>query len=212
MCKTGSLGDYLGLPTFGTTYGDAVSLQDQPCAANSRGFSEVSLSEAIESIRADKTIPGTTCGKAFNYNNKGVVIFRTASSSTKIPDNISQVGINVSIVGGSADVFVGCSGFLIHYSDDSTYEMDIPVTIVKSKDNVVSVQVSSVDKNKLGGIQGSFSLLLSGMNTSAPIEFTGMSFNVVLEYYTLQNDVSYTKYPFATEGNPTRTRLLALLR
>lgn len=209
MCKTGSLGDYLGLPTFGTSYSNAVTLNDNPCATNSRGFSEISLSEAIEAVRADVSIPGVTCGKAFNYNNKGVVLFRTASSSVKIPDNVSQVGINVSIVGGSADVFVGCSGFLIHFSDDGTYDMDIPVTIVRSKDNVVSVQISSVDKNKLGGIQGSFMLLLSGMTTSAPIEFTGMTFNMVLEYYTLQNDVSYTKYPFATEGNPTRDRLLA---
>ena len=209
MCKTGSLGDYLGLPTFGTSYSDAISLTDYPCATNSRGFSEISLSEAIEAVRADKSIPGVTCGKAFNYNNKGVVLFRTSSSSVKIPDTVSQVGINVSIVGGSADVFVGCSGFLIHFSDDGTYDMDIPVTIIKSKDDVVSVQISSVDKNKLGGIQGSFMLLLAGMTTSAPIEFTGMSFNIVLEYYTLQNDVSYTKYPFATEGNPTRSRLLA---
>ena len=209
MCKTGSLGDYLGLPTFGTSYSDAVSLKDAPCAVNSRGFSEISLSEAIESVRAGQSISGVTCGKAFNYNNKGVVLFRTATSSVKIPDNVSQVGINVSIVGGSADVFVGCNGFLIHFSDDDTYDMDIPVTIVRSKDNVVSVQVSSVDKNKLGGIQGSFMLLLSGMTTAAPIEFTGMSFNIVLEYYTLQRDVSYTKYPFATEGNPNRKRLLS---
>ena len=209
MCKTGSLGDYLGLPTFGASYSDAVTLTDFPCAVNSREFSEISLSEAIEAVRIDKDIPGVTCGKAFNYNNKGVVLFRTAVSSTKIPDSVSQVGINVSLVGGSADVFAGCSGFLIHFSDDGVYDMDIPVTIIRSKDNVVSVQISSVDKNKLGGIQGSFMLLLSGMTTSAPIEFTGMSFNVVLEYYTLQNDVSYTKYPFATEGNPTRDRLLA---
>jgi len=209
MCKTGSLGDYLGLPTFGTSYLDAVSLVDLPCAPNSRLFSEIPISEAIELLRADNSISGATCGKAFNYNNKGVVLFCTSSSSTKIPDNVSQVGINVSITGGSADVFVGCSGFLVHFHDDDTYNMDIPVTIVKSKDNVVGVQISSVDKNKLAGLQGSFKLVLAGMTTSAPIEFTGMSFNVVLEYYALQRDVSYTKYPFATEGNPNRRRLLA---
>ena len=87
--------------------------------------------------------------------------------------------------------------------------MDIPVSVVRTKDNVVGFQVSSVDKNKLSGIQGSFLLVLSGMTTAAPIEFSGLSFNVVLEYYTLQNDVSYSKYPFATEGNPKRPRLLS---
>ena len=47
------------------------------------------------------------------------------------------------------------------------------------------------------------------MTTAAPIEFTGMSFNATLDYYQLQSDVSYTKYPFATEGHPTRDRLRA---
>ena len=35
-----------------------------------------------------------------------------------------------------------------------------------------------------------------------------MKFNATLEYYILQNDVSYTKYPFATEGNPNRTQIV----
>lgn len=209
MCRTGSLGDYLGLPTFGTAYGDAVSLADKPCATNSRSFSEFDISSVMNSVRSDKGVPGSRCGTAFNYNNKGVVVFSTSVSSTKIPDSVTQVGINVSLVGGSADVFVGCHGFLVHYNDDETYDSEFPVSIVKSKDGVVGVQISSVDKNKLAGIQGSFRLILSGMVTSASIEFTGMSFNVVLEYYTLQNDVDYTKYPFATEGNPKRSRLLA---
>ena len=39
----------------------------------------------------------------------GVVIFDTEYSSTAIPDSISQVGINVAIVGGSADAFIGLS-------------------------------------------------------------------------------------------------------
>lgn len=209
MCKTGTLGDYLGLPTFGASYSNAVSLTDKPCAANSRSFSQSDILSVMNSVRSDASIPGVTCGTAFNYNNVGVVIFNTAASSTKIPDIVTQVGINVSIVGGSADVFVGCSGFLVHLNDDETYNMDIPVTIVKSKDNVVSVQISSVDRNKLAGIQGAFRLILTGMSTSAPIEFTGMSFNVVLEYYTLQQDASYSKYPFATVDNPNRKRLLA---
>nr|DAP76307.1 MAG TPA: Major capsid protein [Microviridae sp.] len=209
MCKTGSLGDYLGLPTFGVSYGDAVSLSDHPCDVNSRRFSTTSLSDAMNQVRNDAQIPGMLCGAAFNYDGKGFVRFDTVTSSTKIPDNVSQVGINISITGGSADVFEGCRGFLVHFSDDKMYDMDIPVTIVKSKDGVIGVQISSIDKNKLGGLQGSFSLFLAGMNTAAPIEFKGMSFLVVLEYYTLQSDVSYTKYPFATEGNPKRKRLLA---
>ena len=34
MCKTGTLGDYLGLPTFGTRISSTKTLVDKPCAAN----------------------------------------------------------------------------------------------------------------------------------------------------------------------------------
>ena len=81
--------------------------------------------------------------------------------------------------------------------------------MTKSKDGVVGAIISSVDVGDLGKIQGGLKLVLSGMSTSASIEFKGMRFNAALDYYQLQNDVTYTKYPFATEGALKRTRLLA---
>ena len=97
----------------------------------------------------------------------------------------------------------------MHLNDDGSYNRDYPITITKSKDNVVSALISSVDAADLAGTQGGIKLVLGGVKSSAPIEFTGMSFNAMFEYYILQNDVSYTKYPFATEGHPDRARLLA---
>lgn len=209
MCTTGSLGDYLGLPTFGTSYLNSVFFKDLPCSTDSRTFSESSISDVMEAIRASKSIPGGQCGKAFNYNNKGVVVFRTGTSAARIPANVSQIGVNITITGGSADVFEGCSGYFVHLQDDGSYDMEVPVTAVKLKNNTVSVQISSIDKNKFTGFLGSCNLVLAGMVTSASIEFAQMSFNVSFDYYTLQTDVSYTKYPFATESNPNRDRLLA---
>ena len=209
MCRTGTLGDYLGLPTFGTNYSDAVPLTDKPCSTNSRMFTEASLEDVMNAIRSDSSIPDSKCATHFNYNNTGVVIFDSAISSTSIPDSVSQVGINVAIVGGSADAFVGSRGYVIHKNDDGSYQSDYPVTVVKSKDGVVGAIVSSVDSAQLGSVQGGLRLVLAGMSTSAPIEFTGMNFNAMLEYYQLQNDVNYSKYPFATEGHPERSRLLA---
>ena len=52
MCRTGTLGDYLGLPTFGTNYSDAIPLTDKPCAANSREFTESSIEDVMNAIRA----------------------------------------------------------------------------------------------------------------------------------------------------------------
>ena len=209
MCRTGTLGDYLGLPTFGAEYSDAFSLTDAPCAANSRQFTKSSVEDVMRAIRADQTVPGIQCANHFNYDNAGTVIFDASPSSTKIPSSITQISINVALVGGSADVFVGTRGYIVLVSDDGSYNIDYPITITKSKDGVVGALISSVDVNDFGGIQGGIRLVLAGMTTSASIEFAGMQFNATLEYFILQNDVNYGKYPFATEGHPERTRLLA---
>ena len=209
MCRTGTLGDYLGLPTFGTNHSDAIPLVDYPCAANSREYTLSSVEDVMNAIRSDNNIPGLQCADHFNYDNTGTVIFGTELSATAIPSSVSQVGINVALVGGSADAFVGSRGYIVHLLDDGAYGRDYPITITKSKDGVVGALISSVDVADLGDIEGGIRLVLGGMSTLAPIEFTGMEFNATLEYYSLQNDVYYNKYPFATEGHPDRTRLLA---
>ena len=142
MCRTGTLGDYLGLPTFGTSFSNTVTLTDKPCSPNSRHYKEASLEEVMNLIRSDSALSGFTCASHFNYNNKGVVIFSTTNTSTPIPPGITQVGLNVSLVGGSADAFIGSRGFLVHVLDDGSYYADYPVTITKSKDNVVGAVVS----------------------------------------------------------------------
>ena len=209
MCRTGTLGDYLGLPTFGTSFSNTVTLTDKPCTADSRNFTTASMESVMNHIRDESAIPGLTCATHFNYDKKGVVIFDTTYSSTPIPTGTTQVGINVALVGGSADAFVGSRGFIVHVLDDGSYNMDYPIVITKSKDGVVGAIISSVNVGDLSNIQGGLRLVLAGMPTSASIEFKGMSFNAALDYYQLQNDVTYSKYPFATESHPTRNRLLA---
>lgn len=209
MCRTGSLGDYLGLPTFGTNYLNAVPLTDKPCSSNSRTLSENDLTQAMSAIRSNSAIPGSKCSTHFNYNNKGVVIFQTEVSSTAIPTSATQIGINLAIVGGSADAFIGSRGFVVLLDDDGTYKNEYPITMTKSKDGVVGAIISSVDVGDFGKVQGGIMLVLSGMTSAAPIEFTGMKFNALLEYYQLQRDVNYSKYPFATQSSPNLPRLLA---
>ena len=190
------------MPTFGTNTSNTITLTDKPCSTNSRNFVESSIEDVMNAIRSDSPISGLKCATHFNYNNNGVVIFDTNYSSTSIPNTVSQVGINVALVGGSADAFVGSRGFIVHVDDEGSYNRDYPITITKSKDGVVGAIISSVDIGDLGNIQGGLRLVLAGMSTSASIEFTGMQFNAMLDYYELQNDVTYTQYPFATEGHP----------
>lgn len=209
MCRTGTLGDYLGLPTFGTKYSQTVSLADKPCSPKSRNFTTFSLEEVMQAIRSDESIPGATCSASFNYNNAGTVYFNTSLSPDPIPSSITQVSINLSLSGGSADVFEDCRGYLVHYSDDGTYNKEFPVVMKKSKNGSVSAIISPVSSLDLGSVVGSFCLVLSGMNTAASIEFANMVLKASMEYYSLQSDVAYTEYPFSTVLNSNRSRLLA---
>lgn len=209
MCKTGTLGDYLGLPTFGTSVSQSISLQDKPCASNSRAITDVVLSNVISSIRSDSGIPGQKCTTSLNTNGTQTIIFTTAGSSTSIPSSISQVGVDITLTGGQSAVFDGARGYFVFLTDDGTYSFDLPLEFKKSADGVVGFRISSIDSSRLGHIQGTPMVVVTAPNTAAPISFANISFNVLYTYYSLQNDVQYSTYPFANEAHPKNTRLLA---
>ena len=209
MCKTGSLGDYLGLPTFGTKISSTVTLTDNPCAANSRKFTNSPLETVMNQLRADESVSGSTCTTSLNTDGSQTVFFNTLSSSTVIPTNISQVGIDVTLTGGRSDVFDGARGYFVFLDDSESYAFDMPIEFKKSADGVVGFSISSVDSSKFGGTQGAPLVAIVAPNSGAPIIFANIKFNVSYSYYVLQNDVSYTTYPFATENKPNNTHLLA---
>lgn len=209
MCRTGTLGDYLGLPTFGTRISGTVSLTDKPCAANSRVITDTVLSDVMNSIRADNGIPSQQCAASLNTNGTQTIIFNTVGSSAAIPDTVSQVGIDITLTGGQSEVFDGARGYLVFLADDGTYNFDLPVEFKKSVDGVIGASISSVDPSSLGNIQGTPLVAVTAPDTAAPVSFANIRFNVTYTYYILQNDVSYSTYPFATETRPDNTHLLA---
>jgi hypothetical protein len=209
MCRTGTLGDYLGLPTFGTRISNTVSLVDKPCAANSRSITDTVLSTVMNSIRADNSIPAQQCTKSLNTDGTQTIIFNTAGSATAIPTSVSQVGIDITLTGGDSSVFDGARGFFVLSSDDSQYIVDFPIEFAKSLDGIVSARISSIDSSIFNGVEGTALVAITAPNTSAPISFANISFNVTYTYYSLQNDVQYSTYPFATEKRPNNTHLLA---
>lgn len=209
MCKTGSLGDYLGLPTFGTKISSTSKLVDRPCAANSRSISDLSLEDCMKSVRSSNIVPDTMCTNHLNTDGTQTIIFITDSSSNNIPDSVSQVGIDITLTGGESDVFNGARGFLVLFSDDFQYIAEFPVELVKSSDGVIGARISSVDESLFNGVEGQIKLLITTPDSGAPISFAGISFNVTYSYYSLQSDVQYSTYPFATETRPNNTHLLA---
>ena len=163
----------------------------------------------MNQLRADKSVSGSTCTDSLNTDGTQTVIFKTLSSSTVIPTNISQVGIDVTLAGGQSDVFDGAKGYFVFLDDSESYAFDMPIEFKKSADGVVGFKISSVDSSKLCGTQGAPLVAIVAPNSGAPISFANIKFNVSYSYYVLQNDVSYTTYPFATENKPNNTHLLA---
>ena len=86
---------------------------------------------------------------------------------------------------------------------------DLPVEFKKSDDNVIGFRISSVDVSKFGFVNGTPQVIITAPNTAAPISFANLAFNVTYTFYSLQNDVDYTTYPFATSSRPKNSRLLA---
>lgn len=208
MCKTGTLGDYLGLPTFGTRISSTVSLTDKPCGLN-RSFTDNVISNVLSQIREDQSITGLTCTDSLNTDGTQTIFFETVTSSTAIPTTVSQVGIDVTLTGGQSEVFDGARGYFIFRDDSSSYGFDMPIEFKKSADGVIGFRISSVDPSMLGSVQGSPCVIIVAPDSGAPISLSGLHFNVTYTYYILQNDVSYSTYPFATENRPGNTHLLA---
>ena len=209
MCRTGTLGDYLGLPTFGNHIVSSVTFADNPCAINSRSFTRIPLSDVMNAVRSGAEIPGKTCTSSLNTNGTQSVLFYTKSSATAIPQSVSQVGIDVTLTGGQSEVFDGARGYFIFRMDDLSYLFDMPIEFKKSRDGVIGFRISSIDASLLGNVQGTPAVFVVAPNTPTPISFADIKFNVLYTYYSLQNDVSYTDYPFATESRPKNSRLLA---
>lgn len=209
MCRTGSLGDYLGLPTFGTKISSTSKLVDMPCAANSRSITDLSLDDCMKLVRTSDVISGMKCTNNLNTDGTQTIIFVTESSGNNIPNSVSQVGIDITLTGGQSDVFNGARGFLVLFSDDTQYIAEFPVDLVKSSDGVIGARISSVDVSLFNGVEGQIRLLITAPGVAAPISFSGVSFNVTYTYYSLQSDVQYSTYPFATVARPNNPHLLA---
>lgn len=209
MCKTGTLGDYLGLPTFGTRITNTITLRDKPCETNSRIFTDKPLSNVMNELRSDSPVTGSTCTSSLNTNGTQTIIFSTAVSGTPIPTTVSQIGIDVVLSGPHPEVFEGARGYLVYSDDSDSYGFDREIEFKKSADNLISFRISSVDAARFGSVQGCVKVAIVAPNTGAPIDFTGLVFAVTYTYYSLQNDVSYSTYPFATENKPLNPRLLA---
>ena len=93
-------------------------------------------------IRADDmSSAGLTCTNSLNTDGSQSIVFGTLSSSTVIPTNVSQVGIDVTLTGGEFDVFDGARGYFVFLDDSESYCFDMPIEFKKSADGVVGFRI-----------------------------------------------------------------------
>ena len=163
----------------------------------------------MNQLRAGKSISGETCSDHLNSDGTQTILFDIHASSTVIPADVSQVGIDATLTGGESSVFDGARGYFIFRDDSGSYGFDKPIEFKKSADGVVGFRISSIDAFRFVGIQGAPLVAVVAPNPGPPISFADIKFNMTYTYYVLQNDVSYSTYPFATETKPKKTHLLA---
>lgn len=208
MCKTGSLGDYLGLPTFGTKSSKVFNFPDNPCAANSRTVSTKGIDEVMTSIRSSSGIPGNSCSLTLDPSVSKTASFFSKNAPNTVPSDVIQIGIDITISGGKSAVFDGARGYFVLLSKDNKYLFDVPITL-KAEKGVVMAHISSIEASKFDSSFGTPLIVITAPDTADAISFSAIKFSVIYTTYSLQSDVNYLTYPFATESRPDISRLLA---
>ena len=93
-------------------------------------------------------------------------------------------------------------------SKDNKYIFDVPITL-KAEKGILTAHISSIEASKFGSSYGTPIVLIDTSDIVKAVSFDSIKFSVIYTTYTLQSDVSYLTYPFATESRPDISRLLA---
>ena len=220
MCTTGSLGDYLGLPTK-TAYSSPFSAVNiARCGNASYLLSSAIISDAVVSSlsQADSFVMGSSCSASgVPESNPAIIatypVTSVLSNSPKgltvsftIPAaGLSYVG-NKSIIRVMAVVSGANSGSSVGYS-----YVDISATAGSPVSGTLDVKFEKAVPSA-SFLRLAFSCLETPSST-APITFgstvyapASVNVRVIREP---NEEVSYDNYPFATATNPSAPRLLA---
>lgn len=207
MLGTGSLGDYLGVPTRNA--GNEVSLATKVmvCGNNSMlVFSpSVTLQEAVSGFMSGK-VPNNTCSLSFGNSDGRLQVaffsvdlsgYNNAMRSYKLTVGIKKAN------GKDKDSYPGAVLFL---SSASTFEEPRDVVFTWNNDTSLYETTISFDKKQYTSVRillqtapgiASSSLWLFGANTASAVAFVE------------ESETTYDTTPFATENKPANLRLLA---
>lgn len=207
MLGTGSLGDYLGVPT--RNVGNEVSLKTSvsQCDANSMNVYGPSntLQELVSSILSGSS-PSKTCGLSFGNSDGRKQCAGFSIDISGYNNAMSSYKITVGIAKANGKDLDSYSGAIIFYSGSSTPVRSVDAKFVwNSKTSKYEASVSYDDAqfsriytiiSTAPGVASS-SLWLAGTNTASAVAFVE------------ESETTYDTTPFATDAKPANLHLLA---
>ena len=217
MFATGSLGDYLGVPTRKSYYASSTFLDSQIKSCTSTGaISLINSSYSWDSIVSNlgfnislSAIPGLSC--ASSYDDSSTLLLASGLikvQSYKNANMIFEVINNQNRDYVSHGLLVGFApGNIVH-----TWNFNIPVD---TKNSTVSVRIplgnmNNIFNNQSSGSDGiQFFILLSSADMP---KVTGLASRTVRVYDTpLESEITFHEFPFKSQkaGTDTYPRLLA---
>ena len=206
MLGTGSLGDYLGIPTRNA--GNEVSLTAEvgQCGSNSmQVFSpEVTLQE-VASGYLSGSVPNSNCSLSFGNSDGRTQVASFAVNLTGYKDVMRSYKLTVGIKKANGKDKDSYSGIIV-FSSGTVFDKGENVTFVWNEStSLYETTVSFSDKQYSSvrvllqtepGIASS-SLWLFGTNSASAVAFVE------------ESETTYQTTPFATKDKPANLRLLA---
>lgn len=209
MCVTGSLGDYLGLPTQGTVHSTPKSLPFTRCdaASQSDGYRFLNLSTPIKDFidkttyNADYSV-GYSCSKVTSSSTR--LILSTVGSKEFL--NFSNLNLSFSVTSSSNPVPFEPSVTLFFVSkDDLRATFDVKMSISEDKKTAsftyTTPSVASIFGKSVEGVR-IIVIFNQPVSASYPVSSYTISPLAVSDSSDLQ-PTTYNNYPFETYDTRT---------
>jgi hypothetical protein len=206
MLGTGSLGDYLGVPTRNVGNEVALTAQPVPCANNSMVVYSPSnsLQDIVDSFMSGSK-PSSSCSLSSGNSDGRLQCSSFIIKLSGYNDAMSSYRVLIGIKKANGKDLESYSGSVLFSSSQDIYDYDESVTFVWNK--VSSMYEATVSFNSqfsslrvilqtAPGIAGS-SLWQFGVNTASAVSFVE------------ESETTYNTTPFATQDKPANLRLLA---
>lgn len=207
MFGTGSLGDYLGIPT--RNVGNEVSLTADviQCSANSmQVFSpSVTLQEAITSFLSG-SVPSNTCALSFGNSDGRYQVAYFGINLSGYKEGMSSYKLSIGIKKANGMDKDSYTGAVIFASSSVAYDRAVPVNFVWNKSTSLYETTVSFDDKQYPSVR----VLLQTAPGIASSSFWQFGANVASALaYVEDSETNYQTTPFATKDKPANLRLLA---